>query len=1149
MKSKSHPPLRLFVPISLDEAVSISHLIFAFRDSLGSDESIAQVAWSGKFPALRLIPGGGESWRSTLKARLRPTLLFILVATSIFVVARSVSSALRPDVARLAHSEVAAIVQRAAAQQSAGRSQAWIQGGWQELRQRQDDPGANSETEGAKLRRLDRQIASLEPGPDQHYLRGLLALRSAWQNGDPSAAALREAEREILEVLEKEPERAGAWNDLAAVYLTWAEQHDRPRLLLDAFAATHEALELQSDFAEARFNQAKALEELGLFQPAAAALDFDWPDWVDRQELEQRRKRLEATDPVALRESYLEELEKAVEAGDPAGFAQSAEKFPQTARRWVEEVLLPRWGTAHANGDQSGAKTLLALARGVGKLLAEPANTSILADPMLQESVEAIDRAKARGDVQGLDQLAKGHEAFGRGMGAFPESVGVALPNFRQAEGALKAAGSPFAKWAIFYEGACLHIDRDLPAAMANFDGLQADGEHFPSLGVRIGWGRSLIFNHLDQSRAALDGYRATRELAFALGDLESVAAVAYQEAEAATVLALGDDAWRFLDRALRISGPLRARYRVNILFTAADQARPETSDLPSTLEREMKAGFAELQRLFQNEAVQIAEGSGAANFLAQNRIRLAATLEIQDHLPEAAEQRRLAALLIAANPDPVLRFRQQAEAILNAARSRFAAPSTAELQRAAQTFREQNLPFRVVEVNLILAERARERGDSLEREAHLAEAQQVVEGLAAGLEKVIDRPGYLAAMQRLFRARIAQVLESSGGNAEEALSLYLREQQLRRRAIVTSSAPDVAISLDHDETTTAVPPLPSDAAYLVLLDLEDESLTALIATSSATAARVLPIRKSELASKVKDLLSQIEATRGGMDRSDAKAADSALESLSRDLIRPFEDLLPPSGRLGLALDDVFAGIPFEALFAGAPGRRLVELYEISRLAIPEPLTREPRSLTTPGRGALVIGASEPAHSWGLDRLGRVGDEVEAIRISLGLRRDQLFVGPGSTRTKVVAGLANARLLHFAGHAVEDPTNPAKSLLIMAADGESSTALSIRDLTEVSRGRLEMAILAGCQTASLGTGGIAQALARSGVLFTIGSLWPVGDEVTSKLFNEFYQRLAAGVPPVQALRETQLTALQSRNPQLASVASWAAFANWVSDKP
>ena len=61
-----------------------------------------------------------------------------------------------------------------------------------------------------------------------------------------------------------------------------------------------------------------------------------------------------------------------------------------------------------------------------------------------------------------------------------------------------------------------------------------------------------MIFNHLDQLRAALKEYQATRELAMALADGESAAAVAYQEAEVAAVLAQNEEAWRFLIPALR---------------------------------------------------------------------------------------------------------------------------------------------------------------------------------------------------------------------------------------------------------------------------------------------------------------------------------------------------------------------------------------------------------------------------------------------------------------------------------------------------------------------------------------------------------------------------------------------------------------------
>ncbi|HEX4953523.1 MAG TPA: CHAT domain-containing protein [Thermoanaerobaculia bacterium] len=68
------------------------------------------------------------------------------------------------------------------------------------------------------------------------------------------------------------------------------------------------------------------------------------------------------------------------------------------------------------------------------------------------------------------------------------------------------------------------------------------------------------------------------------------------------------------------------------------------------------------------------------------------------------------------------------------------------------------------------------------------------------------------------------------------------------------------------------------------------------------------------------------------------------------------------------------------------------------------------------------------------------------------------------------------------------------------------------------------------------------ALQMTGAPPTIGSLWPVDDECTSRLFAGFHDRLERGDPPDVALREAQLYLADSGDPELASPGTWAAFA-------
>lgn len=1068
--------------------------------------------------------------RSDRITRFAPFLLFALVSAGSFVGVRvlggtgSISSGAEGDLRK-----AAILAQESAGQSSSPQPVAWIHHGYRDRDlEAMKDHFFEKGREGADLRQLERQ--DLETRAERHHLNGLLAIRSAGRNSDRIGESLMRAEQELTAALQEEPDRAAAWSDLAAVYLLWAARLDQPHLYLDSYSAAHAARSLEPELPEARFNQSLALEALGLFQEAAIALEGDWPTWTIPESIARRRVRLSATDPVELYENFVAALAETHEKGDAVSFTKIAALFPPVAGRWAEEVLLPRWATAHENREGERAAVWLSMAR---------AQAETIGDLMLRETVEAIDHAS--GDPVRLELLARGHGAYGRGMQEFPERIEQARAHFEESLLALEEARSPFAAWARFYSGACRHIQRDLSGAMDQFDRLSGT-DRFPSLEVRRGWARGLIFLHLSRFRTGLNIYRPAREQAAVLGDYESAAAIAYQEAEASKALGSTEAAWRSLALALAIADqPVRARYRVNILFTAADLIEMRRTDLSLNLQTPWKAGLTELQELFLRRAIRDAERSGIPAFVAQIRGRMATFLESRHRIDHAQAERERAGTAIEAVADEDLRRRLRAELGLGMATRGNDEVSESVLLESLETFRQQRLTLPVIETALALADLAGRRGEEETRERWLAEAQRVVEVLAVSLEPMQDRYRYLALTQKAFRSRINAALERPTGGAERALELYLREQKLRHITFSELSEPLATSELGADVGGSSLPP---DAVFIAWLSLPGDRLVALALNQTGAEARFLPLAASELAPLVTELRSRIAIQLAADSPRAERAVVSSLEELSRKLIDPIVHLLPrEGGLLGMSLDDAFAGIPFEALSTAA-GQRLVESFLIARVSRPEILSGEATQLTTPAEGALVVGASIPARSWRLAPLKAVGLEVEAIQQALGLSKDQVLSGPESTFSHILRQLPDARWLHFAGHALPHPYDASASVLILAEDGKSPTSLSIQDLTLASRPRLEVAVLAGCDTARSGTSGIAQALERGGVPIVIGSQWPVEDDATQKFFVEFYRRLGAGVPPVQAFHETQLAALSSEDPQLATVAVWAAFAAW-----
>ncbi|HSS48574.1 MAG TPA: CHAT domain-containing protein, partial [Thermoanaerobaculia bacterium] len=94
---------------------------------------------------------------------------------------------------------------------------------------------------------------------------------------------------------------------------------------------------------------------------------------------------------------------------------------------------------------------------------------------------------------------------------------------------------------------------------------------------------------------------------------------------------------------------------------------------------------------------------------------------------------------------------------------------------------------------------------------------------------------------------------------------------------------------------------------------------------------------------------------------------------------------------------------------------------------------------------------------------------------------------------------------------------------------------------------LRLAVLSACRTAvgyypeSEEISHLAGAFLAAGVPAVVASLWEVEDSAAATLMTAFHRRLAAGIQPAEALRQTQMELAGSPDPRLASPATWAAF--------
>ncbi|MDX2000511.1 MAG: CHAT domain-containing tetratricopeptide repeat protein [Thermoanaerobaculia bacterium] len=148
-----------------------------------------------------------------------------------------------------------------------------------------------------------------------------------------------------------------------------------------------------------------------------------------------------------------------------------------------------------------------------------------------------------------------------------------------------------------------------------------------------------------------------------------------------------------------------------------------------------------------------------------------------------------------------------------------------------------------------------------------------------------------------------------------------------------------------------------------------------------------------------------------------------------------------------------------------------------------------------------------------------------------------------ATRTDVLGpGLKPFCQLHIASHGSADSSWPDSSALIFDGSGlgKSVYAFEIREL-ELSA---SLVTLAACESGvgdvrGEGLYGLTNAILGAGAKQVLASLWPIDNQATSELMEDFYDALGSGLDPHLALRRAQLN--QRSRVGRHHPALWAAF--------
>lgn len=887
---------------------------------------------------------------------------------------------------------------------------------------------------------------------------------------------------------------ASVWNDLAAAQYEGARRYADPELLAIGLGSVDRALALDPVLPEAAFNRALLLERLGLRDDAREAwsrfLALDSSSgWAD-----DARAHLADLPPQP---PFLQILDAQYDrvAASPSAAAALADRDPFGARGMAIFEVLGRWGAAVLRGNEADAARHLAVARQLGVPVAKRG------DHMLERAVAAIDAAA--GPARLL--LATAHDRYHRGLAAFQHQRPVeAEPLLRQSAEEFARAGSPMAWVARYFAGnAAYDLGREQEVEREDELLLATIPSDFPAYRAFAFWELGICSSSRADWGSAIARHRQAIAIFERLEEPQNVAGV--QQLLAVVYDRIGDPvtAWQLRAAALRTLGRSSAAPLQKVLLFVASSA---------ILRRDWRTASS-----FLTLSIRLGERIGSDVHVANTLLFRAV---VRDRLGDAAGARDdldLARRMAPNLRDPAYR------AYLEFAEWRATAMFASTPPALAEALVTRAIDFQLtrndsLDVPGLLVQRARIRRRIGDRAGALADVERGIAGLEQHRESLPEgeaRWGAFHSAEELFDEGVDLAID--GDDAAAALRFAERG---RARALLESYGRSPIVDLSRLARGTVVVECVALPQRLVLLT----------ADAGGVRASTVEVSREALAREIDDFTS---ALRRGAPRSGADA-------LYRRLIEPVEAQLLGAASIVFVPDATTSTVAFSAL-QDSSGRALIERAPIviapSAAAFEAANERHSTSGRAPRSLLLLTAQSAAAGAGALQSV-----EVEARRVAAGYRDVDTIGDVASPFGELEARACRADVIHFGGHAVGDDHGYQPASILLRERG-AERRVGASELAKLRLRPSAIVVLAGCSTArgerraAEGVISVAHGFLSAGAPSVIATLWPIDDAAASRFFPRLHQRLAAGVAPAEALRETQLESIREGN---VPAALWAA---------
>ncbi len=259
-------------------------------------------------------------------------------------------------------------------------------------------------------------------------------------------------------------------------------------------------------------------------------------------------------------------------------------------------------------------------------------------------------------------------------------------------------------------------------------------------------------------------------------------------------------------------------------------------------------------------------------------------------------------------------------------------------------------------------------------------------------------------------------------------------------------------------------------------------------------------------------------------------------------LLGPFASKLPQRGTIVIDAEGELASIPWAAL-EDQPGHALIERFSFCQaLGLVEALAQK-HDRKFERNEALILGSPELEGELSAQYPSLPDATREAENVYHRFPHAVLLQGKQATADAFSRHVQESTLFHFAGHGISYGGFGALLLAPANKNNLSTQYITAGDIAGLDLRRMQLVVLAACSSGVGEHSGIVnldsltRAFLQAGAYRVIASNWDVDSAYTVDLMSAFYDHLAVGEKPAEALRQAELRIRRiSPHPHL-----WGAF--------